>query len=210
MNPWRQVWERKGSPPVGDGYDLATLLAMDGFDAGAGALPAEGCAALVNVVRTELALRPGMSLLEVGCGAGALLWCLRDDGLELFGIDYSAALIEHAKAAIPEATFAVAEAIDIPFEADALLCHSVFQYFPDYGYARRAIEAFLRAAPVALVMDIPDLATKEESEAMRQASGSKRGRHLYFPRSFFEPARTWTSEVPGYGNAPFRFHAHFR
>lgn len=203
---WREVWARKGAASVGR-YDMSSLLALNGYEAGAGLLPERGFEAIADVVRQELGLRPGMRLLDVGCGAGALLWCLRDEGLELLGVDSSASLIAHARRAIPEGTFAVSEAVDIPFEADAAVCCSVFHYFPDYGYAQRVVEAILRATPRALVMDVPDLARREEAEATRRASGSKPGRHLYYPRSFFEPARTWTNDTPGYANAPFRFHA---
>jgi cyclopropane fatty-acyl-phospholipid synthase-like methyltransferase len=203
---WQEIWDRKGDRPVAE-YDLETLLDLDGYDVGAGSLGGDDFQAVVDLVVEKLALRPGMRLLEVGCGAGALLWCLRDRGLELSGIDFSAPLIAHARAAIPEADFRVAEAEDVQGEADAIVCCGVFHYFPDYDYARRVVDGFLRAAPVALVMDVPDLATKEESEAARREAGSKPGKHLYYPRSFFEDAATMQSEVPGYRNAPFRFHA---
>ena len=62
-------------------------------------------------------------------------------------------------------------------------------------------------APVALILDVPDLATREECEATRAAAGSKEGDHLYFSRDFFA-GETWTNPLQGYGNAPFRFHCH--
>jgi trans-aconitate methyltransferase len=182
-------------------------MAMNGYDVGAGAMTPDAFESVVGIVRAELGLTAGMRLLDVGCGAGALLWCLKNEGLQLYGIDSSPTLLAHAKVAIPQATFALAEAVEIPFQADAAVCCSVFQYFPNYAYARRAIEALLRAAPVALVMDVPDLAVRRGAEAARRANGSKPGRHLYYPRSFFEPARVWTNQTPGYANAPFRFHA---
>ncbi len=203
---WREIWDRKGASEVED-YGLEALLELDGYDSGAGALTPGGYSSIVDAVSSELALRPGMRLLDVGCGAGALLWCLRGQGLELLGVDPSAPLIEHALAAVPEATLSVAEAVQLPYEADAIACVGVFHYFPDLDYARRALEGFLRAAPVALIMDVPDLATRDRSEAARRAAGSKPGRHLYYPRDFFTGAKVWQSEVPGYGNAPYRFHA---
>lgn len=205
---WHEIWERKGGAAV-DGYDLETLIALDGYDGGAAQLGSEQFRAIPDYAAKKLDLRPGQLLLEVGCGAGALLWCLRDSGLRLFGVDFSAALISHARAAIPEATFAVAEACDLPFEADAIVCAGVFHYFPDYDYAHRVLDGFRRAAPVALIMDVPDLATREEAERERRALGSKPGVHLYYPRSFFSGAEVETCAVEGYGNAPFRFNAMF-
>jgi cyclopropane fatty-acyl-phospholipid synthase-like methyltransferase len=204
---WQEIWDRKGARAVAD-YDLETLLDLDGYDVGAGSLGPDDFQSVVDLVVDKLELKAGMRVLEVGCGAGALLWCLRDRGLELSGIDFSAPLIEHARAAIPEAEFRVAEAVDVDGEADAIVCCGVFHYFPDYDYAKRVVDGFMRTAPVALVMDVPDLATRETSEEARREAGSKPGEHLYYPRSFFgESATTMQSEVPGYRNAPFRFHA---
>jgi trans-aconitate methyltransferase len=204
---WHEVWERKGSAEVA-GYDLSTLLELDGYDTGMG-MGAAAFQHLVDLVLDELPLEPGTRLLDVGCGAGALLWCLRDRELVLFGVDYSSTLIEHARRALPEASFAVAEATDLPFVADVIVCHSVFPYFPSFDYAQRVLAGFRRAAPIALVMDIPDLAKKEANLEARRRSGSKPGDHLYYEKGFFAPARIWDVDVPGYGNAPFRFDALF-
>jgi SAM-dependent methyltransferase len=203
---WRSVWERKGTATI-DRYDHETLIALDGFDSGAGRLTSGQFRDIAAMIVRELDLKPGMRLLEVGCGAGALLWCLRDSGARLFAVDYSARHIDHARRAIPEATFHVGEAASLPFEADAVVCHSVFQYFPDAAYASRVLAEFRRASPAALILDVPDLATKEACERARAAAGSKPGEHLYYPRDFFDGARRiWTNDLAGYGNAPFRFH----
>jgi hypothetical protein len=202
---WHEIWERKGIAHL-DSYDHATLLELDGYDTGVTKIEPEAFVYLAGIVRTRFSLRPGMKLLEVGCGAGALLWPLRGEGLELLGVDYSASLIEHTRRAIPEATFAVAEASSLPFTADAVVVNSVFHYFPDYDYATRVLRALRQAAPLALVLDVPDLATREQSLGERAGLGAKPGRHLYYPRSFFAGAETWTNDLPGYGNAPFRFN----
>jgi cyclopropane fatty-acyl-phospholipid synthase-like methyltransferase len=205
---WREIWERKGAAEeYARRYEPQTLIQLDGFDIGLGKLDEEAFRRIAETARRELELGPGMRLLEVGCGAGALMWHLRDLDLELFGVDYSSTLIEHARRAIPEATFAIADAADLPFEADAILCHSVFQYFPDYAYAEHVLEAFRRVAPVALVMDVPDIETSEQSEVARRDGDSKPKTHLHYPRAFFGDARTWANDLPGYGNATFRFNA---
>lgn len=202
---WKDVWERKGAAVV-ERYDLGTLLALDGFDAGAGKLRADHMLSIAALVTRELDLRPGMRLLEVGCGAGALLSCLRCVGAELFGVDYASSQIEHARRAVPEAKFAVSEARALPFEVDVVVCHSVFHYFPDLDYARDVLAELRRVAPTSLILDVPDAALKDVAESARHAGGSKPGDHLYYPRSFFE-GRVWSNELPDYGNAPYRFHA---
>jgi SAM-dependent methyltransferase len=205
VTDWHEVWERKGETPVEE-YDLETLIALDGFDSGLGAMTPDQFRALAGLVQRTLGLRAGSRVLDVGCGAGALLWCLRETGAELYGIDYSPTLVAHARAALPEARIEVGEATDLPFQVDAIVCHSVFHYFPDYEYARRVVRAFRRAAPVSLILDVPDLATRTEAEVARIAGGARPGRHLYYPRPFFK-GTVWGSRVHGYGNAPYRFNA---
>jgi cyclopropane fatty-acyl-phospholipid synthase-like methyltransferase len=203
---WQVVWERKGHAEV-HSYELEQLLQLGGYDGGAGTMPPEQYRRYAHLAATKLRLEPGDKLLDVGCGAGALLWCLRDRGFTLSGSDYAAALIEHARKAIPEATFRVAEAVDVEAGVDAIVCCSVFQYFPDLEYARRVVEGFRAATGRVLIMDIPDLETRDEAERMRAEAGSKPGEHLYYPRSFFADAEVWTNEGIGYANAPYRFHA---
>ncbi len=202
---WYEIWERKGSAVIGT-YDHESLIALDGFDVGAGRLTSRQFFEIARLVQRELGLQPGMRLLDVGCGGGALLWCFRGSGIRLFGTDYSKSLIGHARRAIPEASFAVGEAVNLPFEVDAIVCHSVFQYFPDADYAVRVLAEFRRVSRVALVLDIPDLATRDASERARDAAGSKPAEHLYYPRSFFQ-GRTWSQVIEKYANAPFRFNA---
>ena len=141
---WRDVWERKGRVEV-DSYDLETLIALDGFDVGLGKLGGSQFRQLAAMIVRTLGLAPGARLLEVGCGAGALLACLLGFDVELLGLDYAESLIEHARRAVPKAVFEVAEATAVPFTADAIVCHSVFQYFPDLSYARRALAAQRRS-----------------------------------------------------------------
>ncbi len=203
---WHAVWERKGSTAVGR-YDLEALIWIDGFDAGLGRLTAAQFQDVARTVIRECEIEPGTRVLEVGCGAGALLWCLAGSGCILSGVDYSAALIAHARRAVPQATFTIAEAIDFTLEVDVIVCHSVFQYFPDLRYAERALARFRESAARVLVLDVPDLETREQALATRAAAGSKPGAHLYYARSFFAGAKVWTNDLIGYGNGPFRFNA---
>lgn len=61
----------------------------------------------------ELVLaRQPSEILEVGCGEGYVLAALRKAGVQcpIHGIDFSQTAIEHAKARVPDATFAVEDA----------------------------------------------------------------------------------------------------
>src|SRR5690242_20701516 len=48
-------------------------------------------------------LRPGQSVLDIGCGVGAFLRLITARGARAFGLDASAPLIELARERLPEA-----------------------------------------------------------------------------------------------------------
>ncbi len=163
-----------------------------------------------------------MRVLEVGCGAGAVLSLLVNSGAALTGVDYSEPHIAIARKVLPDVDLRVGEAAVLPFDAaafDAVFFYGVFLYFPDLTYAAQAIEEMLRVArPGAplLIMDIPDEATREACEtARREAGASMKPPHCYYPRAFFEcfaaehgrSCRVSDQQVPGYGNSRFRFNA---
>ena len=50
---------------------------------------------------------PGGTILDVGCGSGRDAQILSDQGFQVTGIDFSAAMIEIAKKKAPKATFKV-------------------------------------------------------------------------------------------------------
>ncbi len=232
MENWREVWERKGTET--QDYTLQSLIKADGFDKGAGKMTEEQWLRVVDTAVKELEITASDSLLEVGCGSGAMLLPLSKLCKKVSGIDYSATLVAIAQKAIPGAEIKVAEANHIPFTGgvfDKVLVHSVFQYFPDYSYAAQAMDEMLRvlrSEGAILILDVPDLATMEKSEAERNAvsgkpsapppAGSNPYSHQYYPRSFFTDyaraggfkAKITSQHIPGYGNAPFRFNVTMR
>jgi ubiquinone/menaquinone biosynthesis C-methylase UbiE len=219
---WKNVWERKGRAAAGkEQYTAAELFAADGFDSALGRTSENSRQHIGAVIRSRLALAPGQRILEVGCGAGAVLTLLQESGAALHGVDYSAPHIEIARRALPSADFRVAEACSLPFADgifDGVFAHGVVLYFTDLGYAAAAIAEMVRAAkPTAriLLLDIPDAATREECiEARRAAGASLYPSHLYYPRAFFEDfagqharrAVIFDQAVPDYGNAAFRYN----
>ena len=86
-------------------------------------------------------LRPGLALLDLGCGPGTISTGLAKAVApgELHGVDIEASQIELARAVAnangnDNATFHVADIVDLPFEDgffDVVTCHNVLMHIPD-------------------------------------------------------------------------------
>jgi ubiquinone/menaquinone biosynthesis C-methylase UbiE len=219
---WKSVWERKGREAAAkSAWTVEDLLSADGFD---GAMAQTGAAAqdhIARLITESLAIRPGMRIVEVGCGAGAALSLLRSTGSSFTGVDYSAPLIDIARAALPEMQFHVAEAASLPLPDgafDAGFSYGVFLYFPDVAYASAVLREMVRVvrpgAPI-LILDVPDAAKREACEDARRASGAALNPpHCYYPKQFFEEfaaaagrhAKIEDQAVPGYANSAYRYN----
>ncbi len=85
----------------------------------------------VEFLVEELALRPGMRVLDVGCGPGRHATALARRGIEAHGVDVSARFVDLAtSAAPPGATFERLDARALPFaeefDAAVSLCQGGF------------------------------------------------------------------------------------
>jgi ubiquinone/menaquinone biosynthesis C-methylase UbiE len=171
-------------------------------------------------------------VLDCGSGAGAQsLFVSREAGV-CVSLDYSPPLLRFG-ARIGAIAYPVGgEAGGLPFRSgtfDRLLCFSVIFYFPDFEYARRALDDMLRVCTPEgriVITDVPDAALKGEALRARQhprhptQHRSKADlQHLYYPRSFFtDVARAHGCSCTivdhplsgaEYENAPFRFNVIF-
>jgi len=170
---WKNIWEKKGKV-ASDDIDLKSLIAIDGFDTGAGEFPVDSWLNSVEEMRTRLTLKEGQKILEVGCGAGAFLLPLYDTGIVLYGIDYSNSLVELCTKIMESGIFKVSEANNIPFEDvmfDAVVSNSVFQYFCDLEYAEDVVSEIVRVLKIkgrTALLDINDAAKKKEYESIRR------------------------------------------
>ncbi|CAB4686840.1 unannotated protein [freshwater metagenome] len=195
---WDEVWERRtldAEKPL-----LAALLAADGLDTGFGDVREDAWREATARWVDELGLSEGDSVFEVGCGAGAFLYALREHGIRVSGIDRSSTLIGYARDVMPEATFAVADAADFDLgeQADIVVAFGVFMYFPELDYATGVLERMVAKARRAVaVIDVPDKAHEAEALARRIATvggeDAYRERyagldHLYYDRAWFANA----------------------
>ena len=78
-------------------------------------------------------LAPGQRALDVGCGSGVFLQAAAERGAETVGIDASEALVEVARARVPDAEVRVGDMQHLPFEDDSfdLVCGFTSFFFAD-------------------------------------------------------------------------------
>jgi SAM-dependent methyltransferase len=198
---WAAVWERKGTAAMTIATEVAPtlvdLLRADGFDTPTGTVDTDTWRRRGRDIALGLGLSSTAShrrVLEVGCGAGAMLHALQHTEAELTGIDLATSLLQLATRALPQATFIAARAQDLPCADDsfgAVYAHSVFAYFDDLTAVDRAVSEMIRVArphAVVAILDVPDLAHREacEHERNRLVGSTAAGRnglhHLYVPR----------------------------
>ena len=224
---WKDIWEKKGHVSL-ERIELKELIAIDGFDTGAGQFPIQSWLSFVEAIRARLDIREGYSVLEVGCGAGAFLLPLANEGINVYGIDYTGSLVGLCEQAIPVGVFCVSEANRIPFESgmfDVVVSNSVFQYFCGLEYAQTVLQEISRVLKEngkAALLDINDADMKDEYESIRRTRlGNEEYERLYssiqhqfYSRSWFEDqaerigfsCSIQEQDIQGYENSAFRYN----
>jgi ubiquinone/menaquinone biosynthesis C-methylase UbiE len=89
---------------------------------------------LVQACVDRCRLRPGMQVLDLGCGSGVFSHLLRQHGLEVTGVDISPRLVELGRRLYPDVTFLVGDAEALPFEDarfDCVFLGGLIHHFPD-------------------------------------------------------------------------------
>lgn len=222
---WKDVWEARRLDPA-HGSILARLMAADGLDTGFGSVGEAAWRQYVHETASTLGATPGCSLFEVGCGAGAYLFELYRAGCEVGGLDASAALLNYAREVMPRGRWLLADAADLDptTQYDFVVSSGVFLYFPSLEYARGVLERMVRKARQGvMVLDVPDLAKREEAMALRRrvAGEEEYARkyegldHLYFDKAWFETSlaaigvsrvRIEDQRIQGYANSAYRYN----
>lgn len=209
---------------------MSKLIKVNGFDTGAGDYQEEEWIRLCSHFGEIVELKANEKVLELGCGAGAFLFCLQQEyNCEIFGIDYSEALIDIARKNLA-GNFLVADASQISRmnqTFDLIFMHSVTQYFPSLGYASEVIEEAYRNLAVNGqfgMLDVNDKSKESSYHASRRSKHQKPEEYdlLYsdHPHFFvdkkelskilervgFTEIRFYPHIVKTYGNSEFRFN----
>lgn len=150
---WKEIWTRKGMAEGG----AEQLLAFDGYEATK--VNMEEVAAFIT---KELDIKPEDSVLEVGCGAGALASCL---DCRYVGVDYSETLVRRHIEILNHSVL-TGEANDLIFKDksfDKVICYGVFLYFDSKAYAWQAVKEMMRVARKAIFIgELPVTSHREE------------------------------------------------
>lgn len=200
------------------------------LDTGFGNVTEEAWRDFVERTAETLDIGPGTSVFEVGCGSGAFLYPLHENGFAVGGLDQSAALVRYAAQAMPLGrwTHGAASSLDPAEPWDVVLACGVFMHFPDLDYARGVLARMAAKATHAVaILDVPDLATKDEAIAFRRGSMGEAEyeakyhglEHLFYDRGWMlrqlagigaKAVQIEDQRVDGYQNARFRFNVFAR
>lgn len=218
---WKSLWEFRGVK-----YKDKDLKIIDGYDSCLGKISDKGFKNELKLIINKLDLSLNDVFLDVGCGAGAMLYPISNICKNVAGIDYAYSLIEVAKKYIPQGNLHCGEASELPFDDnffDKTLSFSVFQYFPSLIYAKTVIEELIRCTKEEgriLIGDVPDI-SKKSSYEKNKSGKTKKGdfidealTHLYYEKRFFSAylqSKELTFEIfdcviEGYKNSEYRFN----
>jgi SAM-dependent methyltransferase len=187
---WKEIWEAKGLRHSGelhviDGYDLLDLAGWD---------------AMVRLLMAPVPLRPGITVAELGCGAGAFLSTLRkiEPRITIAGLDLAESMIAVARSRL-SGDFWVGDIRGCPQVpsalADVVCSFGVLLYLDTEEDVRRALHEIDRVAkPGARIFvgEISDLSKREDALKSRRRThanhtrvSAKNPQHLYLPKELF-------------------------
>jgi SAM-dependent methyltransferase len=201
IDNWRKVWEKKGNQEVAaDGLERLVIYA--GFNTATGKISENDYRDYVESICSKVSLSETDRILEVGCGIGAFLHCVRPVPADIVGVDYAHSLISRAEKLRrnPGIKFYQADADNFAAlglgRFDVIFSNSVFFYFPSLDYAARAcrqiVQSLNESGRIAL-LDINDAEKKELFLQMRYAEADearykelyKGLDHTFYHRAFF-------------------------
>jgi 2-polyprenyl-3-methyl-5-hydroxy-6-metoxy-1,4-benzoquinol methylase len=221
---WHKIWNSRFT--VKPGGSLQQLIDLDGFDSPLGAMTEESWREYVAIFINRCLSSKDDSIFEIGCGSGAFLFPLYQQGYTVGGIDYSAELLYIAKSFMPifKESFQLLDAskLEIYPKNDIVIANHVIHYFDSLDYTEKVLSnMLLKASKTVFVSGVPDISLRNESEKMRRGTLSLNEyevkyaglKILYFERHFFEviakkhnfSINFLPHEMPGFAQNLFRY-----
>jgi len=116
--------------------------------------PFDGYARVLDAVIRQCAVRPGLSILDLGCGTGNLAILFDQLGCDLWCTDFSTAMLEKARAKLPNAHFALHDLrADWPAEFDRRFDRIVSAYVFHHFELEKKVSLCKALAAQRLVSD---------------------------------------------------------
>jgi len=150
---WKNIWNRKSS------CDETDKLLINGWEQ-----TNVDMQFVSSRIKNIISLKKTDSVLEVGCGSGALSQYFIDE-CNYFGCDYSSCMVEKYKQ-LTSPDCVVSEANKLTFEDnsfDKVIVFSSFQYFPSYQYADECIAELFRVSKQSVFLG--DLAYESHDDS---------------------------------------------
>jgi SAM-dependent methyltransferase len=137
----------------------------------------------------RVGLQAGQAVLDIGCGVGAFLRLVAERGARAFGLDASEALIDYARARLPEADLRVGEMQALPYADDSF---DLVTGFNSLFFANDIVAAVREAGRVAkpgapVVVQVWGRHENNDLEAMKEIA-----------RPFFPPRPADAPPEPDY------------
>ena len=151
---WQAVWNETYDQRSPDEND--PLFNTSGFVSSytGQAIPAEELRELMEQAVAKVVARRPQHVLEIGCGAGLLLFRIASHCTRYLGTDFSPVALRHVRQQladfnIPQVELQERAADDFTsiegHSFDAVVLHSVVQYFPSIDYLMRVLEGAVQA-----------------------------------------------------------------
>lgn len=123
---------------------------------------------LVNdyFLNRALELCPRGKVLDIGCGTGKILRCIKGD-YEKHGLDLSNQLIKYARLQDSNSEYEIGDSNDLPYESgsfDLVMCHSTLHHLKD---PKRTIEEIIRVAKPTGAVFVRDLIRPSREEVLQ-------------------------------------------
>ena len=188
---WKNIFEDvswvKSLDNISD-YSITTLLELNGHTVSkTGSYDLNKWMETVNHIKKNINYNENVNntIVEIGCGAGALLKMFENNSL--IGIEPSNTYTKIVKKALPNALFINGDALKIEKikneSVDIILSHSCIQYFPDISYFKRCLDLIHDKLKKGGNISLTDLCDKDKKELClnyrKQQLGEEKYKELY-------------------------------
>lgn len=237
MNKWKDIWSNRVSNDAFFNSDpsekdmFLELKRLDGFDCIGSTLTYDALINQYKMIKKMLIDEAYNhaeidkkidSIYEVGCGSGANLFLLENEGYKVGGIDYSKKLLSVAKQVLETNDLTCDEAVNLDVSPyDVILSNSVFSYFQSTEYAKKVLDKMVEKANYSIgLIDLHDEDKKDAFIEFRRKEVPnydelyKDLSKQFYSKEFFETFAKENnldivfkeSNIPGYWNNDYIFN----